>query len=198
MAEETIKKKALKLSLIGDAQTGKTSIINRFVDNEFNINMVSTTGIDKKEVSMKMKDDNEIKLIIWDTAGQERFNSISSTMVKNCHGIIICFAINNIESFKNVINWLQDVREISRNIPVVLFGNKCDLIDERKISNTGAKEFAAINEMIYFETSAKDNINIKEGFEKLAESAYAIEFSEKEINTKILKDNKKKNKKNCC
>ena len=200
MTDEKIKRKVIRLSIIGDSKTGKTSIINRYLGQEFSIDMMSNIGIDKQEVIRKMKDGNEMKIIIWDTAGQERFHSISSGTIKNSQGIIVCFALNDRSSFDNVLTWLQDVREISSKIPIVLFGNKCDLIEERKITNEEAKEFADNNEIIYFETSAKDNINIKEGFEKISEDAYSKALAEEEAKIELLKknNNNKKNKKRFC
>ena len=200
MTDEKIKRKVIRLSIIGDSKTGKTSIINRYLGQEFSIDMISNIGIDKQEVIKKMKDGNEMKIIIWDTAGQERFHSISSGTIKNSQGIIVCFALNDRSSFDNVLTWLQDVREISSKIPIVLFGNKCDLIEERKVTNEEAKEFANNNEIIYFETSAKDNINIKEGFEKISEDAYSKALAEEEAKIELLKknNNNKKNKKRFC
>ena len=196
MTDEKIKRKVIRLSIIGDSKTGKTSIINRYLGQEFSIDMISNIGIDKQEVIKKMKDGNEMKIIIWDTAGQERFHSISSGTIKNSQGIIVCFALNDRSSFDNVLTWLQDVREISSKIPIVLFGNKCDLIEERKVTNEEAKEFADNNEIIYFETSAKDNINIKEGFEKISEDAYSKALAEEEAKIELLKKNNNNNKKN--
>ena len=200
MTDEKIKRKVIRLSIIGDSKTGKTSIINRYLGQEFSIDMISNIGIDKQEVIKKMKDGNEMKIIIWDTAGQERFHSISSGTIKNSQGIIVCFALNDRSSFDNVLTWLQDVREISSKIPIVLFGNKCDLIEERKVTNEEAKEFADNNEIIYFETSAKDNINIKEGFEKISEDAYSKALAEEEAKIELLKknNNNKKNRKRFC
>ena len=200
MTDEKIKRKVIRLSIIGDSKTGKTSIINRYLGQEFSIDMISNIGIDKQEIIRKMKDGNEMKIIIWDTAGQERFHSISSGTIKNSQGIIVCFALNDKNSFDNVLTWLQDVREISSKIPIVLFGNKCDLIEERKVTNKEAKEFADNNEIIYFETSAKDNINIKEGFEKISEEAYSKALAEEEAKIELLKknNNNKKNKKRFC
>ena len=193
MTDEKIKRKVIRLSIIGDSRTGKTSIINRYLGQEFSIDMISNIGIDKQEVIRKMKDGNEMKIIIWDTAGQERFHSISSGTIKNSQGIIVCFALNDRNSFDNVLTWLQDVREISSKIPIVLFGNKCDLIDERKVTEKEAKEFANDNEIIYFETSAKENINIKEGFEKISEDAYAKVITDEEVKIELLKKNIQKN-----
>ena len=165
MADNKIKRKVLRISILGDSSTGKTSIINRFLGNEFSLQTISNIGIDKQDLLRTMKDGNEMKIILWDTAGQERFHSISSSTIKNSQGIIVCFSLVDKNSFKNVLDWLNTIREESAKIPVVLFGNKCDLVDQRKVTEEEAKSFADKNEIPYFETSAKDNINLQEGLD---------------------------------
>ena len=197
MNEEKIKRKAIRLSIIGDSKTGKTSILNCFLGQKFTFDMVSNIGIDKQEKIMKMNDGTEIKVIIWDTAGQERFHSISSGTIKNSQGIIVAFALDDLSSFNNVITWLQDVREISTSIPIVLFGNKCDLVDNRKVEKEEAEEFANNNEVTYFETSAKENINIKKGFDKIIEEAYKKAVYEESIKLQAKKADEAKKKKFC-
>lgn len=196
MNGENIKRKVLRLSIIGDSQTGKTSILNRWNGIDFTFELLSNIGIDKQEKIMKMKDGKEMKIVVWDTAGQERFHSISSGTIKNSNGIIVCFSINKRESFNNVVGWLQDVREISPSIPIVLFGNKCDLIKERKITKEEAQAFAKNNKIIYFETSAKENINIMEGFEKIVDEAYSK--TTKKDETIKLESKKVEQKKKLC
>ena len=197
MSEKSIKRKVIRLSILGDSHTGKTSIINRFLGQEFSIDMISNIGIDKQEATMKMKDGEEMKIIIWDTAGQERFHSISSSTIKNSQGIIVCFALDDKKSFENVVSWLEDIREVSAKIPIVLFGNKCDIVEGRKITKEEAEDFANTNELIYFETSAKENINLREGFEKIAEYAYARAGAEAGVKLEKEKLNKNKDRK-CC
>ena len=195
MTDSKIKRKVLRLSILGDSKTGKSSIINRYLGNEFSEDMISNIGIDKQELLMTMKDGNEMKIIIWDTAGQERFHSISSTTIKNSQGTIVCFAINDKNSFNNVLQWLQDIRDVSSKIPIVLFGNKCDLEDKREVTKGEAEDFAAHHEITYFETSAKENINLKEGFEHIIDSAY--KRSGGVVGVKLNKQNKAKQNK-CC
>ena len=172
MADKKIKRKVLRISILGDSATGKTSIINRFLGNDFSLEMISNIGIDKQELLMKMKDGNEMKIILWDTAGQERFRSVSSSTIKNSQGIIVCFSLIDEKSYKNVLSWLQNIRDESTKIPIVLFGNKCDLEDQRKISKEEAEQFAHRHGIPYFETSAKENINLKEGLDRIVEDAY--------------------------
>ena len=195
MADKKIKRKVLRISLLGDSATGKTSIINRFLGNDFSLEMISNIGIDKQELLMKMKDGNEMKIILWDTAGQERFRSISSSTIKNSQGIIVCFSLIDEKSYKNVLSWLQNIRDESTKIPIVLFGNKCDLKNQRKISEEEAEQFAHRHGIPYFETSAKENINLKEGLDRIVEDAYQKLGREAGMQLKPIDKNEKKK---CC
>lgn len=195
MADKKIKRKVLRISILGDSATGKTSIINRFLGNDFSLEMISNIGIDKQELLMKMKDGNEMKIILWDTAGQERFRSVSSSTIKNSQGIIVCFSLIDEKSYKNVLSWLQNIREESTKIPIVLFGNKCDLEDQRKISKEEAEQFAHRHGIPYFETSAKENINLKEGLDRIVEDAYQKLGREAGMQLKPIDKNEKKK---CC
>ena len=172
MAEQKIKRKCIRISMLGDSSVGKTSLINVFLNVEFSDNLLSNIGIEKTETKMTMKDGNEMKLIIWDTAGQERFHSISTGTIKNSQGIVVTFDVTSQKTFNNVKNWLINIRDNNDKIPIVLFGNKCDLIGKREVGEKEAQDFAKENNLTYFETSAKNNINVKEGFTKIAEDAY--------------------------
>ena len=197
MAENNLQRKVMRLSIIGDSQTGKSSILNVYLGNDFTYDILSNIGIDKQSVEKQMKDGNKIKIIFWDTAGQERFHSLSSGTIKNSQGIIICFALNDKQSFENVVLWLEDVRNVSEKIPIVLFGNKCDLVDERKVTKEEIDRFIKKNDLVYFETSAKEKINLEEGFQKIFEDAYATVVEQNAKFELLRKKEKEKKKKKC-
>ena len=197
MAENNLQRKVMRLSIIGDSQTGKSSILNVYLGNDFTYDILSNIGIDKQSVEKQMKDGNKIKIIFWDTAGQERFHSLSSGTIKNSQGIIICFALNDKQSFENVVLWLEDVRNVSEKIPIVLFGNKCDLVDERKVTKEEIDRFVKKNDIVYFETSAKEKINLEEGFQKIFEDAYATVVEQNAKFELLRKKEKDKKKKKC-
>ena len=197
MAENNLQRKVMRLSIIGDSQTGKSSILNVYLGNDFTYDILSNIGIDKQSVEKQMKDGNKIKIIFWDTAGQERFHSLSSGTIKNSQGIIICFALNDKQSFENVVLWLEDVRNVSEKIPIVLFGNKCDLVDERKVTKEEIERFVKKNDLVYFETSAKEKINLEEGFQKIFEDAYATVVEQNAKFELLRKKEKDKKKKKC-
>ena len=75
--KEKIKRKLIKIGILGDSRVGKTAICNTFMNIEFMDNTLSTIGMEKLESQMTLKNGEEIKLVIWDTAGQERFHSLA-------------------------------------------------------------------------------------------------------------------------
>ena len=196
MTELDIERTVIRISMLGDAAVGKTSIINVFLGIEFSSKVLSNIGIEKQNKKMKMKDGNEMKIIVWDTAGQERFHSIATSTIKNSQGIALCFDVTNKTSFDNLTLWLKDIRENNSKIPIVLFGNKSDLIDKRVIEDDEAENFAKKNQLEYFETSAKENINVEEGFTKIIDLAYENSGGSG-LGTNLENDKKTKKKSKC-
>ena len=171
-----------KILLIGNSNVGKSSLFLRFVDEIWKENFVPTIGVDFKIKSIKI-DNKIIKLQIWDTAGQERFRSILSSYYKGANGILLLYDITNVNSFKNLSNWLIDIeKNSSKDVKKILIGNKCDLNELRKIPINKGKEFADTYNMKFIETSAKNNVNINECFNILGKEL---------INNIDLKSNKK-------
>jgi small GTP-binding protein len=81
--------------LIGDSNTGKTSLLLRFAENIFTDNYLCTIGVDFKTRTVQVDGDSIVKVQIWDTAGQERFRSISHAYYRNSHGCIVVYDITN-------------------------------------------------------------------------------------------------------
>ena len=172
MSEKKIKRKVIRVTMLGDSAVGKTSLISQFLTQNFDENYLTTIGKDKLEKKVVMEDGNEIKLIIWDTAGQERFHSIATSTIKGSQGIILTFDLTKKSTFKSLDAWLNDIKENSNEVPVVIFGNKCDLFEKYEVENEEAKKFAKDHNLQYFETSAKQNVNVQEGFNAIAKLAY--------------------------
>ena len=171
MSESTFKRDVIKISLLGNQSVGKTTIRNVFLKLDFNENSLSTVGINKTDSIIKLDDGNELKLVIWDTAGQERFHSISLSTVKNSQGVILVYDVTNRQSFIDLNIWLDEIKQATDKVSVILFGNKCEM-EERQISKEEAKKFAKEHKLPYIETSAKLNLNINEGFMQVAKDAY--------------------------
>ncbi len=110
-------------------------------------------------------DDKKYIVKIWDTAGQERYRSLTRNFIKNADGIIIVYDITDKRSFDMVQSWIQSVEENSKiKKQMILIGNKCDLVESREVSTADGKNLANFYNMSFFETSAKDNVNIEQAF----------------------------------
>lgn len=155
-----------KLLIIGDSAVGKSSLLLRFADNTFSHNYVTTVGVDFKVRTITI-DNERVKLQIWDTAGQERFRTITSTYYRGTHGVLIVFDLTNEDTFSNVKRWLGEIDQNCDLVQRVLVGNKCDEKSSRVITESEARQYAARMNVPYFETSAKENINVEEMFNYL-------------------------------
>ena len=191
MAEGT-KREVIRVTLLGDQSVGKTTIRNVFLKLEYEENTLSTVGTNKSETKFTLKGGKEIKLFLYDTAGEERFRSLSIKTVKNSQGIVLVYDITNRESFEHLVNWLNEIKDESDKVSMILFGNKCDLEEKRKVTKQEAEKFAKQNKIPYIETSAKTFSNINEGFSILANDAYEKHGSA--LGVKLKQKGKKKGK----
>ena len=118
-----------KLVIIGDAATGKSSLLRRYCENAFADKYVCTVGVDFHIKILKMKDQRLVKLQIWDTAGQEKYNSLQGLFYRGSDGCIIVFDITNMQSFQQTLKWKDDfeVQCSLRNpehFPFVIIGRR--------------------------------------------------------------------------
>jgi len=145
----------LKLVLVGDSGVGKTNLLNRFSKNRFDPNSRNTIGVDFCAVDLQIKD-KKVRVQFWDTAGQEKYRAISSAYYKNAHGAIIVYDITSRETFENVDNWINELKEhCDKNVKVVIVGNKNDLTEERQVLTVDGQKLAKKRGFYFFETSAK-------------------------------------------
>ncbi len=157
----------IKLIVIGDSGVGKTCLLMRFADDSFTNSHISTIGIDFK-IKPVTVDGKTVKLQIWDTAGQERFRTITQTYYKGAMGIILAYDCGDEASFVNVKSWLKQIEaHATPGVAKVLIGNKCDTATKR-VDTDRARALADEYKMGFFETSAKNDINVKETFYYLA------------------------------
>lgn len=148
-----------KILLIGDMNVGKSCILKRYVDDEYNVGIVSTIGVDFR-IKYLYDAHKTVKLQIWDTAGQERFRTITTSYYKGAHCVIIVFDYTNRESFDNIESWLNEIKKYgSKSQSIYIFGNKKDLPIERHVVSTDeVMELAKKHDLCYFSVSAKDVI----------------------------------------
>ncbi|XP_062998934.1 ras-related protein Rab-8B-like isoform X3 [Elgaria multicarinata webbii] len=149
-----------KLLLIGDSGVGKTCLLFRFTEDDFNNTFISTIGIDFKIRTIEL-DGKKIKLQIWDTAGQERFRTITTAYYRGAMGIMLVYDITNEKSFDNIENWITNVKEhASSDVEGMILGNKCDMNEKRQVSKEkGEKAFFTLARDIMTELNRKMNDN---------------------------------------
>ena len=158
-----------KLILIGDSNTGKTSLINRYVHNTFDKKHMCTIGVDFM-MKRLIVNNQPIKLQIWDTAGLERYKQITSSYYRGANGAVVVFDLSCLSSFISVQRWINEFCEIANlsskaRRMIVLVGNKSDLVNEREVLQSDIDKLIKVNDIAYFETSAKDGNNVNIVFE---------------------------------
>ena len=171
--EEDIDYKLLfKIIIVGESCVGKSNIISRYLNGQFNPNISSTLGAELSNKYLKIKDIST-KLQIWDTAGLERYHSIISSYFKGAHGCFIVYDITKEKSFEKVEEWYERVKEnANKEVSLILVGNKCDLENNREISREKGEEKAKNLNCPFFETSALSDVNITEIFNELLNNIY--------------------------
>jgi len=172
-----------KTIIIGEQAVGKSSILGRFCDSEFSLNMIGTVGVDcrKKTVNVEGKD---TRLTIFDTAGQERFRNITKSFYQGTKGVILVFDVSDKITFENLKDWLKTIKDSAdEGVHIMLVANKIDL--ERAVSTEEIKTFATSSNVPFTEASAKTGININKAFEGLLKN---IVNSEKLKNVSVKKE----------
>ncbi len=188
----------IKVILLGNTTVGKTSLIIKYIKNEFSFNYLQTLGLDFKQKIFKMKNGKDIRLRIFDTAGQERFKSVSFSFIKKANGIILLYDIGNKNSFEALDSWMESIKDnADKKIPIILVGNKCDINDEkRKVTFEEGEKKGNEFQIPFFETSCKDGINVKEVFERIVNDIILKKNQTLRGELKLFEDSIKK--KNCC
>jgi small GTP-binding protein len=196
----------LKIVVVGDSGVGKTNLIRRFIQDDFQSNSKATVGVEFFSKSFKIND-NVFKIEIWDTAGQERYKSITAAYYKGAKGGLVVYDVTSKTSFDNVDNWVSEIKEkASTDMKTMMIGNKIDLKDERTVSTEEAMEKAKLLELPLMEASALDSTNVKQAFYDLLKEMYkevkktidVVEQAEKQNEGVQLDTNQPQEKKGCC
>ena len=187
-----------KILLIGDSGVGKTAMLSKFVDEEFVDNYISTIGVDFRIKTIDL-DGTIIKLQIWDTAGQERFRTITSTYYRGSHGVFIVFDLTDLDSYNNIVKWLDEVNRNCIGIQILIIGTKADLHDKRVITPNMIDLIK--QKFNYIEVSALTGTNISQAFYELSfqiKNSTFCNLTKNKINHINLHEVKPLNTYNCC
>jgi len=211
--------KSIKVIILGDSYVGKSSLINRLINNKF-VELTNTLSIEYHTYIISING-YKIRMQIWDTAGQEKFNSLISNYYKNTDVAIFVYSIDKEESFQNLEMWFKHLKDNNENSLNILIGNKLDKEKEgeRVLNYEKAENFAKLNKFFLFrEISCKskeiyDIEDIYEIFDEIGKKfyneskedrnnsdsvSYKVSDSMRSLGDKQkLKKNEKKKKK-CC
>ncbi|OMJ95699.1 hypothetical protein SteCoe_759 [Stentor coeruleus] len=187
----------IKILILGDQAVGKTSLMLRFISDNFIENHLNTLGIDFKTKNIKHKE-HDYQLQIWDSAGQERFKNITRTYYKKASAIIIAFDSTSIKSFEDVQNWIQNIsNEVGNKIPLAIAATKCDIEYPENVIK--GKNFAKERKLKYFKTSSKIDRNVKEMFWYLIEESIKLKTIDYgSTHSLVLRSGTKKIRKSKC
>jgi len=158
-----------KLILCGAAAVGKTTLFHQFISGEFNLDYTATVGVQFLTKTIILDDEikKEVHLALWDIAGQPRYVDLRTTFYRGAHGVLLIYDITREETFDELDLWLLELRTVlSEEVPILLIGNKFDLIEEkgRQIESERVEDYSKEKKMFYVETSAKTGENVKEAF----------------------------------
>lgn len=128
---------------IGDTGVGKTSIIKRFIEKEFDPDLTRNIGTSYFACTNIFRD-IEIKLHIWDTAGSKEFRALGKNYYRNANLAVFVCDTTSIESVNCLVELINNLEEERTDIKKVLVGNKIDLIDEIKVTNESIQNFAKV------------------------------------------------------
>ncbi len=161
-----------KSIVVGDGGVGKTALTLRFSKGFFTEDYKMTIGVDfhVKTIAIETAEGLiKCKLQLWDTGGQERFSSIRPMYYRGSLGTVLVFDLTNSASFEHLPQWIEEVRSnIKVDIPILLVGNKSDLIDQRAVSIGEIGNFTRDFNLYYMETSAKTGDGVGDCFYILA------------------------------
>ena len=164
----------IKLAIIGDSGVGKSNFLFKFIEDKFSPLHVATVGFDyKSKVCTLPQSKKKVKLQIWDTAGQEKYMSINKGLFQRVQGIILMYDLTKRDTFERLTIWLNIIKQITCEIPIILVGNKLDEENNeesgRIVEYSEGEKFAKDNDFQFLEASGMNGTNVEKVFTTIAE-----------------------------
>jgi len=183
----------IKMILLGESGVGKTSIIKKYLFNEFSSEYTPSSAMNYVEKIITV-DNKKIRLNIWDTIGQEKYRALSKLFLNETEIIILVYSITDLNSFQELDYWENLYKEnIGNNVFVGVVGNKCDLLEDQKVTEEQGKEYAKKNNALFGLLSAKENkVEIDLYIENLVKEYFNSKKNKIDIQEFEIIDNKHK------
>jgi len=203
----------IKVAIVGDSKTGKTSYFNRLLYNDYKSNISPTIGADFAS-KMETYEKSDVKIYIWDTSGMETYRDMIRVYFKDCAGFLLFFDLTDKNSFTNVSKWIEDIVCVKESLPnsnpnlllrIALIGHKSDKKEEIKISQNDIDNYVLLCQdkykkninfdIFYSNCSSKENINVKESYTQLYQNILNSikELIDNRNTINLVHDDKKKN-----
>ena len=163
-----------KITVIGDGAVGKTSLIKKYTQGSFQKDYIKTLGAQFSKYDEEIEGNN-VKLFFWDIAGQAEFMFMRPTFYKGSKAAIIVFshAEGEEESYEHITAWHDDIKKFCGDLPIVLFGNKIDLVKEKNIDEKKVLDLVKERNFLgYYKTSAKTGNGVFKSFQTIIKELY--------------------------
>lgn len=160
-----------KICLLGEFAVGKTSLVRRFVEGDFEDKYLSTIGtkVNRKKVSLQSDLETfHVTMLIWDLAGGEKFDRMMSNYYRGSSGAILVCDLTRPETVEALERYAHDFWSVNANAPLVIVGNKADLTEQRLVTDEMLSAAAEQCKAPQFVSSAKTGENVETLFSKLA------------------------------
>ncbi|KAH0785234.1 ras-related protein RHN1 [Histomonas meleagridis] len=182
--------------VVGSLHAGKSSIIQRFVNDQFNSNTCSTVQAGFFEKTLDVEG-TKIALEIWDTAGQEKFHSLVPVYYRDASAAIIIYDVTDASSYTKSKQWINEIIEVNGpNLCMMLMGNKYDLQAIRVVPQSDATEYCESMGISYIEGSAKTGYNVNKMFYEVASRLYHQSTTIDQVDVRLEGETREKSK--CC
>lgn len=189
--------RSIKVVMVGDTRVGKSCILNRLVNGNFDRNMPATIGAAFMSKVIQT-DAGAVRLQLWDTAGQEKFRSLAPIYYRSSSVAVLVYDVTSLTSLESLKEWRSEViSKAPPDIKLVVIGNKADLVDERVVQEAAGQELSKqLGATLFAEVSAESGSGISEIFAKIANFEMEAEpILEKRI---LHNEQPAERKKSCC
>ncbi|MBY9020549.1 MAG: GTP-binding protein [Candidatus Lokiarchaeota archaeon] len=166
-----------KITVIGDGMVGKTSLIKKFTQQSFQSDYIRTIGAQFSKYKINIESDT-CTLYFWDIAGQDDFYFLRPSFYQESRAAIIVYSLEENQlgkdSLKHLPNWHNDIKKYCGNIPIILLGNKVDLIDIHTLDSSKVLKMAHKRAFLnHFYTSALTGEGVIEAFHAIINNLYS-------------------------
>jgi small GTP-binding protein len=170
---EPVRKAYFKVCLMGEARVGKTSLVRRYVHHAFEEKYLQTIGtVVSKHIDLLNLEGGgmvQVNLLIWDIMGQKGFRDLlSEAYFDGLRAGLAVFDVTRSDTLEGLPGWIDSARSKNRPVPILVLGNKSDLVDQRQVTNDEARDFCRALGLSYIPTSAKSGMNVEEAFRRVA------------------------------